>query len=358
MHLETLGGASLRIHEVVKRFAGGAPAVDAVSLTVEPGEFLTLLGPSGSGKTTTLNMIAGFITPDSGSIFLDDQDIAELAVHRRGIGMVFQQFSLFPHMNVAANVGFPLRERRMPKADVQRRVAEVLEAVNLAAFAERMPHELSGGQQQRVALARAIVFEPRLLLMDEPLGALDKKLREHLQIEIKRIQRELGITCIFVTHDQEEALLMSDRIAVFNEGKVVQVATPGDLYERPASRFVAEFVGDSNIFTGTLATRAGGARLRCAEGDLPVATPAAGRDGDLDVLVRPEVIEIAAPGAASACLTGEVIESDYFGASTKSLVRTPSGRTVRVRQDRSRGAVLTVGDEVSLSWRAEDTHVL
>ncbi|MFD5094997.1 ABC transporter ATP-binding protein [Amycolatopsis thailandensis] len=237
---------------VTKAYAGiGRPAVDDVSLHIADGEFMTFLGPSGSGKTTMLSMIAGFTPLTAGSITLDGQEISRLKPHRRDLGVVFQQYALFPHMSVARNVAFGLAQRKRPKAEINRRVTEVLELVGLSAVRDRLPRQLSGGQQQRVALARAVVYQPRALLMDEPLGALDKKLRDQLQREIARMHRELGMTFLFVTHDQQEALTLSDRIAVFNEGRIEQVGTPEDLYERPETLFVAQFVGESNALSLT-----------------------------------------------------------------------------------------------------------
>lgn len=240
----------IRISGVSKVFTGlPRPAVDDVSLDIAPGEFMTFLGPSGSGKTTTLSMIAGFVPLTSGEILVDGKDISGLKPHRRDLGVVFQQYALFPHLTVARNVAFPLQQRAVPKAEIRTRVDEALALVGLSDCADRLPRQLSGGQQQRVALARAVVYQPRALLMDEPLGALDKKLRDQLRKEIARMHRELGMTFLFVTHDQEEALTLSDRIAVFNNGKVEQVGTPTELYERPATLFVAQFLGESNVFT-------------------------------------------------------------------------------------------------------------
>lgn len=249
--IATTGGHGIRITDVTRIYPGmDHPAVDNVSLDIAAGEFMTLLGPSGSGKTTMLSMIAGFAALSAGSISIDDHDVSRLKPHRRNLGVVFQQYALFPHMSVTKNVAFPLQQRRMPKAEIDRKVREALELVHLENLADRLPKQLSGGQQQRVALARAVVYEPRALLLDEPLGALDKKLRDQLQREIARMHRELAMTFIFVTHDQEEALTLSDRIAVFNEGRIEQVGTPNELYERPSTLFVAQFLGESNVFSG------------------------------------------------------------------------------------------------------------
>jgi putative spermidine/putrescine transport system ATP-binding protein len=241
-------GTQIRLEGVTKDYGLSVPAVDAISLTIEPGEFITLLGPSGSGKTTTLNLIAGFEALTEGSILIDSQDVSRLPPHKRNLGMLFQNYALFPHMTVARNIAYPLHERRMPKDEIARRVHAVLELVQLRGRDDAYPTQLSGGQQQRVALARAIVFEPRALLLDEPLSALDRRLRASLQVELRRIHREVGATFIFVTHDQEEAMSLSDRIALFNEGRIEQVGSPEELYAKPETLFAARFLGDSNVF--------------------------------------------------------------------------------------------------------------
>src|SRR5580658_6506385 len=240
-------GAAVFLSGLEKRY-GSVGAVCGVSLDIRSGEFLTLLGPSGSGKTTTLMMIAGFETPTGGDIAIDGTSVVAMPPYRRNIGMVFQNYALFPHLTVADNIGFPLKQRGVGKAERAKLVGEALELVHLPGYGERYPRQLSGGQQQRVAFARAIVFKPRLLLMDEPLGALDKQLRENLQLEMRRLHADLGITFIYVTHDQEEALIMSDRIAVMNEGRIVQLGKPEQLYDRPCDQFVASFIGESNFF--------------------------------------------------------------------------------------------------------------
>ncbi len=243
-------GAVVSLTRLWKRISAGVGAVRGVSLDIGAGEFLTLLGPSGSGKTTTLMMIAGFETPSGGDITIDGRSVVGMPPHKRNIGMVFQNYALFPHLTVADNIGFPLKQRGINRAERARMVAQALDLVRLPGYGDRYPRQLSGGQQQRVALARAIVFQPRLLLMDEPLGALDKQLRESLQLEMRRLHADLGITFIYVTHDQEEALTMSDRIAVMNEGRIAQLGRPEDLYDRPCNRFVASFLGESNFLPG------------------------------------------------------------------------------------------------------------
>jgi putative spermidine/putrescine transport system ATP-binding protein len=242
---------SLELADLCKRYGNtGPPVVDHINLHIEPGEFITLLGPSGSGKTTTLNMIVGFTEPTSGRIRLGGRDISRMPSHKRNFGMVFQNYALFPHLTVAQNVAFPLRERKVPAAETARLVGTALDLVDLTGMDNRRPHELSGGQQQRVALARAVVFSPSVLLLDEPLSALDRKLRQSLQREIKRLHDELGLTFVFVTHDQDEAMTLSDRIAIFESGRIVAVGTPAGLYHRPTTQFVARFLGESNVFAG------------------------------------------------------------------------------------------------------------
>jgi len=262
--------AAVRLEGLTKSYDGRHRAVDAIALDVKPGEFFSLLGPSGCGKTTTLRMIAGFETADEGRIVVGDTDVTDLAVHKRNMGMVFQSYALFPHRTVAENVAFGLRMRKVPRAEIEERVRAALAMVALTGFEDRRPGQLSGGQQQRVALARAIVIRPPVLLCDEPLGALDRKLRHQMQVELKQLQKELGVTLVFVTHDQEEALAMSDRIAVMNEGRIEQVGTPGDIYDRPRTRFVADFIGDINLIDQpdgrALALRP--ERIRLGEGPL------------------------------------------------------------------------------------------
>ncbi len=254
--------ASIRLEAVTKTYAGTVKAVDAITLDIAAGEFFALLGPSGCGKTTTLRLIAGFETPDFGRIVVGGRDLTDIPVHRRDMGMIFQSYALLPHRTVAENVAFGLRMRQVPRREIDTRVAAALAQVALTGLEQRRPAQLSGGQQQRVALARAIVIEPPVLLCDEPLGALDRKLRQQMQFELKQLQKELGVTLVFVTHDQEEALAMSDRIAVMNAGRFEQVGTPAEIYERPRTRFVADFIGEINIIDGTLGRRAAAGRRR------------------------------------------------------------------------------------------------
>ena len=321
--------AAIKLDQVTKTFDGRVMAVDAVTLDIAAGEFFSLLGPSGCGKTTSLRMIAGFEHPDSGRVHVGGRDITDLPVHRRDMGMVFQSYALFPHRTVAENVAFGLRMREVPKPEIERRVAAALEQVALTGFENRKPGQLSGGQQQRVALARALVVEPPVLLCDEPLGALDRKLRQQMQFELKELQKRLGVTLVFVTHDQEEALAMSDRIAVMNGGKVEQVGTPTEIYERPRTRFVADFIGEINILEE-------GARIRA---------------------LRPEKIRLVA--ADGARMAGTVETANYLGGSTLLRVRPDAGPSMLVRETHAgERASRAPGDAVGLAWNDTDAVAL
>ncbi len=353
----------LVLRNVVKSYDGAVNAVEDVSFAVERGEFLTLLGPSGSGKTTTLMMIAGFEYPDSGVIELEGRDLVLRKPYARNIGMVFQNYALFPHMTVLRNVVFPLRMRRFPRAEMEARARKMLELVGLSALSERYPRELSGGQQQRVALARGLVFNPDVLLLDEPLGALDKNLREQMQVEIKRIHRELNITMIYVTHDQTEAMTMSDRVAVFRHGRVEQIASPLEVYRRPATRFVGEFVGDSNFFAGRLDPSRPGAVEVAGLGTVWVPrglTDHVAAGAEVDVLVRPERVRIAdRDNAALANRFKIVIESVInHGDSILAVGRTDGGAGVRVRVAGAEPQELAPGAQVEVAWAPPDAHVL
>jgi putative spermidine/putrescine transport system ATP-binding protein len=349
----------------LRKSFGNAVAVDGVDLEVRRGEFLTLLGPSGSGKTTTLRMVAGFMSPSGGSIEIDGRDMTRVPPYRRDVGMVFQNYALFPHMTAAQNVAFPLRMRGRPKAEIERRVAEALSLVKLGDLGGRFPRQLSGGQQQRVALARAVVFEPRLLLMDEPLGALDRKLRKSLQLEIIHVSRQLGATVLYVTHDQEEALMMSDRIAIFSAGRIEQLGTGDDLYDRPASLFVADFIGESNILRGTYeADGADGGWMTNGRSRLRIGRAAAERSA-LDsgaaaaLVVRPERIRIVGEGSEPAsgmnvlgATVGDVLN---LGPDTRYELVLDGGQRVSVREPRGgNGRPMEHGDRVRIAWSVED----
>ncbi len=330
----TRSAAAVRLVGISKSYGALQPAVAALDLDIRAGEFLTLLGPSGSGKTTTLNLIAGFETPTVGQILVDGADISALPPHRRDIGVVFQHYALFPHMNVRENIGYPLKQRKVGRDEMRRRVDEVMRMVALETFAERMPRQLSGGQQQRVAVARAIVFRPRLLLMDEPLGALDRKLRESVQLELKRIHRELGVTVVFVTHDQEEALVMSDRIAIFESGQIRQIGTAEELYDTPHSQFVAQFLGESNCFAGEVEHADGLSRVSGEHGAfLGVTNAGTPRQGRAAAVVRPERCRILAPGAAPPdwnVVKGRIRDVVYLGSLRKIVADLSTGDTMTV----------------------------
>jgi len=334
-------------------------ALSSFSLAIEAGEFVTLLGPSGSGKTTALNILAGFTAASGGTLGVDGKSILDLPPEKREIGMVFQGYSLFPHMTVAQNVAFPLALRRVAKSEIARRVGEALEMVRLGSFGARMPNELSGGQRQRVAFARAVVFRPRVLLMDEPLGALDLKLREAMQLEIKRYHAELGCTVIFVTHDQGEALALSDRIAVMTDGEIAQVGTPAEIYDRPDSQYVAEFVGRINVFPGQ---RRPGNRIEIPDLGLTAALPdtVAGAAAEtVNMCVRPEDVEIVGPADAAGMLAFDAtVEEAYFLGDTVSYsVALAAGRRITVEhQRRASTPIMPAGSRLRLGIRMSSAH--
>jgi spermidine/putrescine ABC transporter ATP-binding subunit len=358
-----MNGATVSLWSVEKDY-GSVGAVRGVSLDIGAGEFLTLLGPSGSGKTTTLMMIAGFEDPSAGDIAIDGHSVVGVSPHKRNIGMVFQNYALFPHMTVAENIAFPLKQRRISKPEQKARVDQVLDLVHLPGYADRYPKQLSGGQQQRIALARAIVFSPRLLLMDEPLGALDKQLRESLQLEMRRLHGELGITFIYVTHDQEEALTMSDRIAVMNEGRVAQLGRPEDLYDRPCNKFVASFLGESNFLSGIVHGFSGddivvadcaGTKIQAMAG----TRPAAGESVTLSM--RPERLRFADTLAAPLPnrLTVTITDTVFVGERCRYLLRGPDGAGLVLKEPSGSGIRRrSVGETAELAWAAADTVIV
>lgn len=361
----------LVLDRVSRRF-NGVPAVDRVSLDVAPGEFFSLLGPSGCGKTTTLRLIAGFEDPepDGGTIRMLGDVVNGRRPYQRPIGMVFQSYALFPHLTVAENIAFGLEERRLPKGEIRLRVNRALELMRLdpAVYSYRRPTALSGGQRQRVALARALVLEPRILLLDEPLAALDLQLRQEMRLELRQLNRTLGITFILVTHDQEEALVMSDRIAVMAAGRVVQVGSPGEIYRHPRTAFVAEFIGEANIFRGTVRTVAGGiATVTQQDGGnwrVPVA-PAVAAGDQLHVAVRPEWHELAAGDAivpGTNALAGRIREIIFLGETSHAVVTLHNGSDVRITLRHTAVAAgpkpWCPGDSVTVLWRAQDAQVL
>ncbi|WP_220813816.1 ABC transporter ATP-binding protein [Pseudomonas paralcaligenes] len=348
---------------VQKSYDGESLIVKDLNLDIRKGEFLTLLGPSGSGKTTSLMMLAGFETPTAGEILLAGRAINNVPPHKRDIGMVFQNYALFPHMTVSENLAFPLTVRGMSKTDITERVKRALSMVQLDNFRNRYPAQLSGGQQQRVALARALVFEPQLVLMDEPLGALDKQLREHMQMEIKHIHQRLGVTVVYVTHDQGEALTMSDRVAVFHQGEIQQIAPPRDLYEAPSNTFVAHFIGENNRLAGELVSRDGErCTVRTARGEqvqaLAVKVGAPGEPVSLSI--RPERVRIN--GASESCanrFSGRVAEFIYLGDHVRIRMEVCGNPNFFVKQPIAElDPALGVGDVVPLGWHVEHVRAL
>jgi spermidine/putrescine transport system ATP-binding protein len=374
----TTGGAAaadVEILDVSKRF-GDVLAVDRMTLRIAHGEFYSFLGPSGCGKTTTLRMIAGFEQPTEGEILLDGRPVAGVPPYRRNVNTVFQHYALFPHMDVAQNVGYGLRQRKVAKSDEGRRVGEALELVRLSGFAKRRTWELSGGQQQRVALARALVNRPTVLLLDEPLGALDLKLRKAMQLELKALQREIGITFVYVTHDQEEALTMSDMIVVMNAGRIHQQGGPTDLYERPVDRFVADFIGVSNPIAARVVDFDAGRRTARVETDRgltltgavtdPTASPGGG--DAVTIAIRPERLEIDPAGNGTdardgwTAIRGRVIQGTYLGDHTEYQIETEQAGTVVVRRQNATGAAsgpgVGPGDAVTVRWHEEANLIL
>lgn len=345
----------------VSKHYGRAIAVNKVSLDVFEGEFVTLLGPSGSGKTTTLMLIAGFEEPTSGEIRIRGASVLTRPPEKRDIGMVFQSYALFPHMSTFENVAYPLRTRRLPAAETAERVGRALDSVRMSGFAERYPRQLSGGQQQRVAVARALVYRPSLLLMDEPLGALDKKLREEMQGELKSLQRTLGVTTLYVTHDQQEALTLSDRVAIMNTGDLVQIGSPRELYDRPATDFVAGFLGDVNSVDGVVRDTSGDVtRVALADG-LDVATCAASSLAPgkrVRLCIRPERLDLATAPAGVNCWRGRVREAVFRGELVRYGVELRPGLVLGVsRPYRGHETLVAIGDEVWVTSRPDDWRV-
>jgi spermidine/putrescine transport system ATP-binding protein len=359
---------SVRLERVTKRF-GDFTAVREMDLDIPRGEFFTMLGPSGCGKTTTLRMVAGFEDPSEGRVLLSGEDVTELPAFRRPTNTVFQSYALFPHRSVEQNVAFGLQRQKVDKTEIRRRVGEELERVGLAAEAKRRPAQLSGGQQQRVALARALVNRPEVLLLDEPLGALDLKLRKQLQVELKRIQRDVGITFVYVTHDQEEALTMSDRIAVMNRGVVEQVADPETVYERPGTTFVAGFIGVSNLMPGEVVSSNGaGTQMRLDAGPTVKALDSGGVPAGerAHAVVRPEKLELQQAGAPAdsgrPSVEGQVESSLYLGTATQMVVKLGDGTRMTVlvpnADAEARRDLPAAGDVARLSWSDENIHIV
>ncbi|ATU94289.1 ABC transporter ATP-binding protein [Phyllobacterium zundukense] len=348
----------IRLEEVSKSF-GLLTVVEGLNLEIGKGEFISLLGPSGSGKTTILMMLAGFESPTSGAIWAGGKRIDSLPPHKRNMGVVFQNYALFPHMTVFENVGFPLRMRGISRADITERVRKALEMVQLGSLADRRPSQLSGGQQQRVALARALIFEPEVVLMDEPLGALDKQLREQMQLDIRDLHRRLDLTIVFVTHDQSEALTMSDRIAIFNRGKIEQIGKPSDIYDHPSTQFVAEFIGETNLISGPIQNIDGGtARVQLPGGQEVVVETAADfrQDGNICLSIRPERIRVKRESGTGNNITATVSDVVYHGDHLRLMLRS-NGQPFVVKTDRSQPPP-SIGEEVHLSFLPADCWVV
>ncbi len=350
---------AVELVDVTKRFAE-VVAVNDVSLKIEDGEFFSLLGPSGCGKTTTLRMIAGLETVTEGEILLHGETVKDMPAFRRPVNTVFQNYALFPHLSVERNVSFGLEMQKVPKEEIKTRVAEALEMVRMPDMAKRRPKQLSGGQQQRIALARALVNRPQVLLLDEPLGALDLKLRKDMQLELKQLQEQVGITFIYVTHDQEEALTMSDRIAVMNEGKVLQIGSPEEIYEHPSTRFVADFIGETNILEGTAEEINGESIVVSLEGqamikahcNVPIKV-----GQTVGVVIRPEKISLAATGLVE----GRVLETIYIGTDTRYIIRLKDNTSITVREQNlnsNQPNKYKRGDKVGLNWDPAHAQVL
>jgi spermidine/putrescine ABC transporter ATP-binding subunit len=361
------GKGAIELQRVTKRY-GKECVVDAVSTKIAPGEFFSLLGPSGSGKTTTLMMIAGFADVDGGQILIDGTDIADVPPQRRGFGMVFQNYAIFPHLSVFDNVAFPLRARKLPNRQIEESVRQALELVRLERYADRFSRQLSGGQQQRVAIARAIVFQPSVVLMDEPLGALDKNLRYQMQVEIKEIQRRLGMTVVYVTHDQEEAMNMSDRIAIMNSGRIEQVGRPTDIYDNPASNFIARFLGEANLIEGTIEDVSDGLAILRTDGGLQLRARAgadAAPGARAHLFVRPERVSIGsgdavqAPDLALNHAAGRLAQTSFLGNILRHAVQIEPGVRLTVDVQNASGGLRRAADErATVSWCVADSVVL
>ncbi|WP_087000826.1 ABC transporter ATP-binding protein [Rhizobium sullae] len=358
-----LHSKDISIRNIAKSY-GGTQAVKGLSFEVERGHVLSLLGPSGCGKTTVMRMIAGLIDPTAGDILIGGEPVTKVPVHRRNIGMLFQNYALFPHLTVAQNLAFGLEMRKLAKTEIAKRVETTLAMVRLAEFGARLPHQLSGGQQQRVGLARALIIEPAVLLLDEPFGALDKKLRESMQIEMRQLQKRLGITTLMVTHDQDEAMTLSDQIAVMNNGRIEQIGTPKEIYERPTTRFVASFIGTSNFFSGQISSRhATGFVVTSDDGVTLALEGAAPTDKNVTVALRPEAIHIGPPSdnpsANQVRVTVEQIV--YHGLNTHYHLRRSNGEQLLAVRQNDHGKLpfnIEPGSEVPVSWQASSNRLV
>lgn len=361
MAVQRGNAAFVAFEHVQKSYDGETLVVKDLNLDIGQGEFLTMLGPSGSGKTTCLMMLAGFETATHGDIRLDGRPINNIPPHKRGIGMVFQNYALFPHMTVAENLAFPLEVRKLGRDEIAAKVQRALDMVQMGRFAGRRPGQLSGGQQQRIALARALVFEPELVLMDEPLGALDKQLREHMQYEIKHLHEQLGVTVVYVTHDQSEALTMSDRIAVFNDGRIQQLARPEDLYERPDNAFVAQFIGENNRLYGTVEAIDGGfATVKLGNGTLvrALAVSCGGVGSESQLSIRPERVDLGGR-AGENLVEAQVLELIYHGDHIRCRLDVHGNSNFIVKVPNASGVDhLKVGESTQVGWAAADCRAL
>ena len=346
--------SAIALREIAKRF-GDTQAVYPTDLEVAHGELVTLLGPSGSGKSTILSMIAGLLPPSQGRVYIGGQDVTDVPPARRNLGMVFQSYALFPHMSVFDNVAFPLTIRKLSRRDIETKVMRTLEMVQLDGLAKRKQAQLSGGQQQRVALARALVFEPDILLLDEPMGALDKKLREQLQLELRQLQRDLGVTTLLVTHDQEEALSLSTRVVVLDQGSVQQIGTPSEAYRRPANRFVAEFIGTANLLAGEIHHVNGKSLMTLASGEQVACAPSNGYQGKGMLLIRPEHTKVHGADHTEG-LPVKVAESVYMGQHTRLHLNTAEGEQIIALAESGRN--FQEGEPVKISWAENNTWVI
>jgi spermidine/putrescine ABC transporter ATP-binding subunit len=364
-HRGARAGANAPADVVIDKISvayGDTRPVDDLSLTVQAGEFLSLLGPSGCGKTTTLRAVAGFVTPQAGDIRIGGKSVSNIPANRRNIGMVYQDYALFPHMTVTENIAFGMKMRSFSRTEIEARIPRLLSQLQLPGFANRYPSQLSGGQKQRVALARALVFEPSVLLLDEPLAALDRQLRGDMQFELRELQRKVGITTIFVTHDQEEALSLSDRVAVLSNGKILQVDTPRGVYAAPAHRIVAEFIGVANFLPGTVVGRGGNESLFEVAGiDSPLRLNGRHGDGAATLLLRPENIRLHEPRsldrAPCNAMTGNVLNSVYVGTGIKYQVRLASGLIMRIDVPLARQEAAAIDSEVIVEWDPADAQL-
>ena len=350
----------VKFDKVDKSYDGKVLVVKDLNLDIDEGEFITMLGPSGSGKTTCLMMLAGFETPTNGEIYLDSNPISNIPPHKRGIGMVFQNYALFPHMTVFENLAFPLKVRKMSKDEIDKKVDKALSMVSLSGFENRMPGQLSGGQQQRVAVARALVFDPSVVLMDEPLGALDKNLRESMQYEIKHIHESIGVTVVYVTHDQSEALTMSNRIAVFNDGKVQQLSSPDKLYEEPVNSFVAEFIGENNRFDGDVLDVSNGVcKVKIGQGEMlanPISVKSKGEK--TRVSIRPERVVIGESSSEENNFKGKIKELIYLGDHIRARLEACGNDEFVVKVPNEGSFKHKEGDILNLSWNSDDVRAL